>query len=52
VKWRTGSEGRISSLKRDYGLRRTRLIGHTGARTWVGHGVLAHNLTKIAKLTT
>lgn len=51
VKWRTGSEGRISSLKRDYGLRRTHLTGHTGARTWVGHGVLAHNLTKIARLT-
>jgi transposase, IS5 family len=51
VKWRTGSEGRISSLKRDYGLRRTRLVGHTGARIWVGHGVLAHNLTKIARLT-
>ena len=51
VKWRTGSEGRISSLKRDYGLRRTRLNGHAGVRTWVGHGVLAHNLTKIARLT-
>lgn len=52
VKWRTGSEGRISCLKRDYGLRRTHLNGHAGARTWVGHGVLAHNLTKIARLTT
>jgi len=51
VKWRTGSEGRISCLKRDYGLRRTHLNGHAGARTWTGHGVLAHNLTKIARLT-
>jgi len=45
-----GHEGRISCLKRDYGIRRTRLIGHEGARIWVGHGVLAHNLTKIARL--
>ena len=51
VKWRTGCEGRISSLKRDYGIRRTRLVGHAGVRIWVGHGVLANNLTKIARLT-
>lgn len=50
VKWRTGSEGRISSLKRDYGWTRTRLDGIEGARTWCGHGVLAHNLVKIAGL--
>lgn len=52
VKWRTGCEGRISTLKRGYGMRRTRLVGHAGARTWVGHGVLTHNLTKLARLTT
>jgi IS5 family transposase len=43
VKWRTGSEGRISTLKRGYGWERTRLDGTKGARTWAGHGVLAHN---------
>jgi transposase, IS5 family len=52
VKWRTGSEGRISTLKRGYGWDRTRLDGTEGARTWTGHGVLAHNLVKIAALAT
>jgi transposase, IS5 family len=52
VKWRTGSEGRISSLKRGYGWDRTRLDGTEGARTWTGHGILAHNLVKIATLAT
>jgi transposase, IS5 family len=31
VKWRTGSEGRISYLKHRYGWARTRLDGHDGA---------------------
>jgi len=52
VKWRTGSEGRIATLKRQYGWDRTRLDGTQGARTWAGYGVLAHNLVKIAALTT
>jgi IS5 family transposase len=50
VKWRTGSEGRISTLKRQYGWDRTRLDGTGGARTWAGHGILAHNLIKITAL--
>jgi len=50
VKWRTGSEGRISSLKRGYGWDRTRLDGTEGARIWTGQAVLAHNLVKIAGL--
>ena len=50
VKWRTGAEGRISYLKRDLGWRRTRLRSHDGARIWCGHGVFAHNLTKLNKL--
>ena len=52
VKWRTGCEGRISCLKRDYAWRRTRLRGHAGARTWCGHGVFAHNLVKLVRLQT
>lgn len=51
VKWRTGSEARISCLKRDYGWRRTLTDGKTGAATWCGWGVLAHNATKIGALT-
>jgi transposase, IS5 family len=51
VNWRTGSEARISTLKRQYGWDRTRLDHLDGARIWTGHGVLAHNLVKIAALT-
>ena len=39
IKWRTGSEGRINHLKRNYGWNRTELTAITGARTWCGHGV-------------
>jgi len=52
VRWRTGAEGRISTLKRQHGWARTRLGSIEGARTWCGHGVLSHNLTKIARLQT
>ena len=38
VKWRTGSEGRISCLKRSYGWDRARIDGTEGARIWTGHG--------------
>jgi hypothetical protein len=48
VRWRTGAEGRISCIKRDFGCRRTRMDSLTGARTWTGHGIFAHNLTKLA----
>jgi IS5 family transposase len=50
VKWRTGCEGRISTLKRGYGWDRSRIDTLEGARIWVGHGVLAHNLIKISAL--
>jgi len=50
VKWRTGSEGRISHLKHAFGLERTVLDGIAGASTWCGWGVLAHNSVKIATL--
>ena len=52
VKWRTGSERRISYLKRGYGWDRTRLDGRQGTAIWCGHGVLAHNLVKIATLAS
>jgi len=50
VKWRTGSEGRISHLKPGYGWDRARIDGTEGARIWTGHGVLACNLVKISAL--
>ena len=52
VKWRTGSEGRISNLKRNHGWDRTHLDGIDGARTWAGHGIFAHNLVKIGAMTS
>jgi len=48
ARYRTGIEGRISHLKRGYGLRRTRLKGHDGARTWSGWAILAYNLDTLA----
>jgi IS5 family transposase len=50
IKWRTGCEGPISTLKRGYGWDRTRLDSLEGAKTWTGQGVFTHNLTKIATL--
>ncbi len=43
-RYRTGAEGRISHLKRAYGLRRSRLKGHQGQQTWTGWAILAYNL--------
>ena len=51
VKWRTGCEGRVSSLKRQYGWDRTRIDSLEGARTWAGQGIFTSNLVKIATLT-
>jgi IS5 family transposase len=48
-KWRTGCEGRISTLKRRHGLARCRYRGLEGMRRWVGLGVMADNLINIGK---
>lgn len=50
IKWRTGCEGRISTLKRGYGWDRSRIDNTEGARIWAGHGILTHNLVKISVL--
>ena len=50
VKWRTGSEGRIATLKRNWAWNRTLMDGLNGTTTWCGWGVLAHNATKITVL--
>ncbi len=49
-RWRAGAEGRISHLKRRYGLNRTRLKGYAGAQIWAGYGVLASNLDRMVAL--
>ena len=48
ARYRTGIEGRISHLKRRYGLRRTRLKGHDGMKTWTGWAILAYDLDTLA----
>jgi IS5 family transposase len=47
-RFRAGIEGRIHALKRDYGLKRCRYRGERGFGRWVGWGILAHNLGKVA----
>jgi IS5 family transposase len=48
-KFRAGIEGRIHVLRRDYGLKRSRYHGERGMGRWVGWGVVAHNLSRVAE---
>jgi IS5 family transposase len=48
-RWRAGIEGRIASLRRDYGLRRCDYHGPDGMERWIGFGILACNLRHIAQ---
>ncbi len=47
-KYRTGAEGRISHLKRRYGLDRSRLKGDDGQQIWNGWAILAYNADTLA----
>ena len=47
-RWRVGSEGRISVLKRRHGLDRCRYHGEAGMHRWGGLGVIANNLVSTA----
>jgi len=48
-RWRAGIEGRLSSLRRDYGLRRCPDHGEAGFNRHLGWGVIASNLRHIAQ---
>jgi IS5 family transposase len=48
-RWRAGIEGRLSSLRRDYGLRRCSAHGEDGLARHVGWGVIASNLRHIGQ---
>ena len=48
-RFRAGVEGRISVLKRRFGLARCRYHGEAGMERWVGLGILAHNLRQISQ---
>ncbi|MBO0783387.1 MAG: ISNCY family transposase [Ktedonobacteraceae bacterium] len=50
-RWRAGIEGRIASLRRDYGWRRSGYHGQDGMERWLGLGVIASNLRRIALAT-
>jgi IS5 family transposase len=47
-RYRTGAEGRISHLKRGYGLDRSRLKGDAGQQIWTGWSILAYNADTLA----
>jgi transposase, IS5 family len=50
-RYRTGAEGRISHLKRRYGLDRSRLKGDEGQQIWTEWGILAYDLDTLAVRT-
>jgi IS5 family transposase len=47
-KYRTGAEGRISHLKRGYGMERSRLKGDEGQQIWNGWAILTYNADTLA----
>ena len=47
-RYRTGAEGRISHLKRRYGLDRSRLKGDEGRQIWTEWAILAYNTDTLA----
>ena len=47
-RYRTGEEGRISHLKRRYGMGHSRLKGHQGQQIWTEWGILAYNTDTLA----
>lgn len=49
-RFRAGSEGRISLLKRVFGLDRSLMRGDRGSEIWVGQGIFAHNLWQAARI--
>lgn len=50
-RFRAGSEGRISLLKRKFGLRRSLMRGSKGTSIWAGQGIFAHNLWRATRIS-
>jgi IS5 family transposase len=50
-RYRTGAEGRISHLKRRYGLDRSRLKGDQGQQIWTEWAILSYNADTLAVRT-
>ena len=51
ARYRTGAEGRVSHLKRRYGLDRSRLKGDEGEQIWTEWAILAYNTDTLAVRT-
>ena len=49
-RWRAGGEATGSLLKRLFGWRQSLMRGRAGVTTWVGYGVFAHNLWRMARV--
>jgi IS5 family transposase len=49
-RWRAGIEGRISYLKRCFGLARLRVRGYSASNTEVGWAIFVHNLSKAVSI--
>jgi IS5 family transposase len=52
ARYRVGAEGRISHLKREYGLDRSRLKGEDGMHAWNAWAITTYNLDTLAIRTT
>jgi IS5 family transposase len=52
ARYRVGVEGRISHLKREYGLDRSRLKGEHGTRAWNAWAIATYNLDTLAIRTS
>jgi IS5 family transposase len=52
ARYRVGAEGRISHLKREYELDRSRLKGEHGTRAWNASAIATHNLDTLTIRTT
>jgi len=48
-RWRAGIEGRISSLRHNYGLEECPYHGEAGLERWVGWGIMGSNLAQIGR---
>lgn len=49
-RWRSGQEATISLGSRKYEWRHSRLRGRDGADTWIGFGILTHNLDRMVTI--
>ncbi len=49
-RYRAAGEAKISLLKRKYSLNRSRYRGLAGSKSWIGFGILTHNLQRAAKM--